>query len=51
MGLANDYTLPRSYSDAYHLTGDGVAAPVVRHLARHVFEPLIAAADRARRAA
>lgn len=51
MGLADDYALPRSYSDAYHLTGDGVAVPVVRHLARHVFEPLIAAADRARRAA
>ena len=51
MGLADDYALPRSYSDAYHLTGDGVAVPVVRHLARHVFEPLIAAADGARRAA
>ena len=51
MGLADDYALPRNYSDAYHLTGDGVAVPVVRHLALHVFEPLIAAADGARRAA
>jgi DNA (cytosine-5)-methyltransferase 1 len=40
MGLKDSYVLPRQYSDAYHLTGDGVAAPVVRHLAEHVFEPL-----------
>lgn len=41
MGLPDTYVLPRKYNDAYHLTGDGVATPVVRHLARHVFEPLI----------
>jgi DNA (cytosine-5)-methyltransferase 1 len=41
MGLDDSYILPRGYSDAYHLTGDGVVAPVVRHLARHIFEPLI----------
>ena len=41
MGLKDSYVLPRQYSDAYHLTGDGVAAPVVRHLAEHVFEPLV----------
>ena len=41
MGLADDYILPRSYSDAYHLTGDGVVVPVARHLARHLFEPLV----------
>lgn len=40
MGLKDSYVLPRQYSDAYHLTGDGVAAPVVRHLAEHIFEPL-----------
>ncbi|MBI2261830.1 MAG: DNA cytosine methyltransferase [Caulobacterales bacterium] len=51
MGLPDDYVLPRNYNDAYHVTGDGVAAPVVRHLARHLFEPLAAAAARARRAA
>lgn len=44
MGLADGYVLPRNYNDAYHLTGDGVAVPVVRHLARHVFEPLATAA-------
>jgi len=51
MGLGDDYVLPRRYSDAYHLTGDGVAVPVVRHLARHLFEPLVAAAEAGRRAA
>lgn len=51
MGLPETYVLPRNYSDAYHLTGDGVAAPVVRHLARHVFEPLVVAPATARRAA
>lgn len=51
MGLPDGYLLPRNYSDAYHLTGDGVAVPVVRHLARHLFEPLVAAAAGARRAA
>jgi len=51
MGLADDYVLPRNYNDAYHLTGDGVAAPVVRHLARHLFEPLADPARSARRAA
>jgi DNA (cytosine-5)-methyltransferase 1 len=40
MGLSDGYRLPRRYSDAYHLTGDGVVAPVVRHLAQWLFEPL-----------
>lgn len=44
MGLADDYRLPERYTDAYHLLGDGVAPPVVRHLAQHVFEPLLQAA-------
>jgi DNA (cytosine-5)-methyltransferase 1 len=41
MGLDDRYRLPPRYTDAYHLTGDGVVAPVVRHLAEHLFEPLI----------
>ena len=41
MGLDESYKLPKNYNEAYHLTGDGVAAPVVRHLAEHVFEPLV----------
>lgn len=43
MGLDDAYILPRNYNEAYHLTGDGVAVPVVRHLAAHIFEPLLAA--------
>jgi DNA (cytosine-5)-methyltransferase 1 len=41
MGLPDSYALPSAYNEAYHLTGDGVVAPVVRHLAQHLFEPLI----------
>jgi DNA (cytosine-5)-methyltransferase 1 len=41
MGLPDAYALPRKYNEAYHLTGDGVAVPVVRHLAQHIFEPVI----------
>lgn len=40
MGLPDAYLLPRSYNDAYHLAGDGVAVPVVRFLAEHILEPL-----------
>lgn len=43
MGLPDTYELPKNYNEAYHLTGDGVAVPVVRHLARHIFEPLVLA--------
>jgi DNA (cytosine-5)-methyltransferase 1 len=41
MGLDDSYRLPDSNTDAYHLTGDGVPAPVVAHLARWLFEPLL----------
>lgn len=41
MGLDYGHRLPRRYKEAYHLTGDGVIVPVVLHLARHVFEPLL----------
>jgi DNA (cytosine-5)-methyltransferase 1 len=51
MGLGDDYKLPRNYNEAYHLTGDGVAVPVVRHLARHILEPLLGMAEVAERAA
>ncbi len=42
MGLPDSYRLPSNYNEVYHLTGDGVVAPVVRHLAAHVLEPLLA---------
>ena len=51
MGLEDGYRLPASYSAACHLTGDGVAVPVVRHLARHLFEPLLGIGRAERRAA
>jgi len=41
MGLPDEYKLPTNYNEAYHLTGDGVVVPVVRHLARYVLEPLL----------
>ena len=41
MGLPESYRLPARANAAYHLTGDGVVAPVVSHLARHLFEPLL----------
>ncbi len=40
MGLPEDYRLPERYTDACHLLGDGVVAPVVRFLADHLLSPL-----------
>ncbi len=51
MGLPEDYKLPKNYNEAYHLTGDGVVVHVVRHLAQHVFEPLISEAMEVREVA
>ena len=41
MGLPETYRLPQSYNETYHLLGDGVAAPVVRHIAQHWAAPLL----------
>jgi DNA (cytosine-5)-methyltransferase 1 len=41
MGLPEEYKLPRSYNEAYHLIGDGVVVPVVRYLAEYVLEPIL----------
>lgn len=43
MGLPDTYRLPNNYNEAYHLSGDGVAVPVVRHLAEHILEPVLRA--------
>jgi DNA (cytosine-5)-methyltransferase 1 len=51
MGLPEDYCLPENYNEAYHLTGDGVVVPVVRHLAEQLFEPILRAAKKLRVAA
>ncbi len=40
MGLPDTYRLPANYNEAYHIAGDGVAVPAVRHLAEHLLEPL-----------
>lgn len=45
MGLPDEYILPHGYNEAYHLTGDGVAVPVVRYIAQHLLEPLLAKND------
>lgn len=42
MGLPDSYVLPKNYNEAYHLTGDGVVVPVVRFLANHILEPVLA---------
>lgn len=51
MGLSDDYVLPENYNDAYHLVGDGVAAPVVRFLAENILEPIVARKDKSARKA
>lgn len=52
MGLPDDYRLPSTCGEAYHLTGDGVVVPAVRHLARRLFEPILRpAGERRARAA
>ena len=43
MGLDDSYRLPERYNDAYHVCGDGVCAPVVRHIADTILEPILAA--------
>ena len=43
MGLPDDYALPARTTAALHLTGDGVAVGVVRHLAGQLLEPLLTA--------
>ncbi|HEY3798940.1 MAG TPA: DNA cytosine methyltransferase [Caulobacteraceae bacterium] len=51
MGLPENYRLPASANAALHLAGDGVAVPVVRHLAQHLLEPLLGASADASAAA
>ncbi len=43
MGLDDSYRLPERYNDAYHVCGDGVCVPVVRHVAETLLEPILAA--------
>jgi DNA (cytosine-5)-methyltransferase 1 len=41
MGLPDEYVLPNRYNDAYHLMGDGVAVPVVKHISSNILEPVL----------
>jgi DNA (cytosine-5)-methyltransferase 1 len=43
MGLSDSYKLPKNYNEAYHLAGDGLVVPAVRHLAKHILEPALVA--------
>jgi DNA (cytosine-5)-methyltransferase 1 len=43
MGLDDTYILPERYNDAYHVCGDGVCVPVVRHIAQTLIEPILQA--------
>ena len=43
MGLDDSYILPERYNDAYHVCGDGVCVPVVRHIAETILAPVLAA--------
>ncbi len=42
MGLSDSYELPKKYSEAYHLLGDGLVVPVVSWLEEHLLHPLAA---------
>ncbi len=41
MGLPDEYQLPDNYNQAYHVCGDGVVVPTVRHLAENLIEPIL----------
>ena len=51
MGIPDEYALPDNCNEAYRLTGDGVAVPVVRFLSEQVLEPIMLRGDICRRAA
>lgn len=40
MGLDDSYQLPERYNEAYHLLGDGLAVPAVKHLADNLLSKL-----------
>ena len=47
MGLPEYYELPENYNEAYHLSGDGLVVPVIRHIAKNILEPVLAASEAA----
>jgi DNA (cytosine-5)-methyltransferase 1 len=50
MGVPEDYPLPQSYNEAYHLFGDGLAVPAVSWLEQHLLRTLATSCE-ARKAA
>ncbi|WOI54986.1 DNA cytosine methyltransferase [Palleronia sp. LCG004] len=42
MGLGDGYRIPERYNAAYKVAGDGVVAPIVTYLDRHLFQPVLA---------
>jgi len=40
MGRPEDYVMPQSYNEAYHLAGDGLVVPAVSHLAGGILAPI-----------
>jgi len=51
MGLPDNYKLPENYNDSYHLLGDGIAVPVVSHIAKHLLEPILSDIGKAKKVA
>jgi DNA (cytosine-5)-methyltransferase 1 len=51
MGIPDDYKLPLNYNEAYKLAGDGVVAPVVSYIAKHLLEPVLSSQVKERWAA
>jgi DNA (cytosine-5)-methyltransferase 1 len=45
MGLSDQYKLPENPNDAFQLSGDGVAVPVVEFLANNILKPALANAS------
>ena len=41
MGVPEEYHLPDNYNAAYHLAGDGVVVPIVRHLVKYILDPIL----------
>jgi DNA (cytosine-5)-methyltransferase 1 len=46
MGLPDAYLLPERYNEAYHVAGDGLAAPAVSWLERNLLSPIAQASSR-----
>jgi DNA (cytosine-5)-methyltransferase 1 len=48
MGVSETYQIPENYNDGYRIFGDGVAVPVVAHIAKNLLTPIAKSVERAR---